>query len=392
MNRINLDWMTSYLDAHGCHYDIQSFSHRLSDQEMTEMTDAQGVALLRTQAVRVDGRVVLLAVKAKSQVDLAKVRDHLGAQTVELLDRNELSEVLPTCPGGVVPPFSEPLGLPLVIDQSLSLARAVKFRVSPTNDFLRMEFSDFRRLFQPQIQSFQASAFRAGVAEVVPKAIGKAWEQAPSCFLGVSLDNANFEGPRLDAVLKWAGKHYRRVCILVADSIHRITLGILDPTLDEASARQKALATGRAFEDTNAGLFQGVQYACQFEVIRCSDLEADPRFPGFRDDLRALFEAHDRFRVSVRSFSEGFIDKKYAVGQLTDPSGRDQAVDRCVAYFLEELALCAVLRLSGDWPVLIYPGSLSVFTDMIEDGFDSDLEVVRLLRSLISLSLNLKGD
>jgi len=392
MNRVNIDWLTSYLDAHDCHYEINSFSHDFSDQEMMEISEPLGVTLIKTHVARISGRNVMLAVRSKNLLDPDKVKVSFQTEEVSLLPRDAVAEVLPAGVGGEVPPFAPLLHMDLVMDQSVAMAKSVKFRVNSGNDFLRMDFQDFKRLFQPRLNNLQMSSFRAGVSAVVPPSAAKTWELLESCFIGISLDNANFEGARLDAVLRWAGKHFRKVCILVADSIHRITLRILDPSLSEAQARQEALALGKSFAETNEGFFRGKKYACKFDVVFCSDLEGTPSFPPFLRDLKGLFETHQRFQKSVRDFAEGFIEKKYATGQMTDLSTKERSIAWSIDYFLEELALSACLMESGHWPVLVYPGSLTVFTDMIEDGFDSDLPVVTLLHRLVSLSLNLKGD
>lgn len=391
MNRTNLDWLTSYLDANDCKYEIDSFSHDFSDQEMVEMTEQLGVTFIKTQVVQVGGKHTILAVRSKNLLDPEKVRNSFQSNDVAFLQKKDVLEAFPECPGGIVPPFGSLLDMDVVLDQSVALSKAVKFRVSPENDFLRMEYQDFRRLFQPRLNNLHMSSFRAGVASVVPASATKTWDRNESCFIGISLDNANFEGPRLDAVLKWAGKHFGKTCILIADSIHRITLGILDPTLSPEAARSLALAEGRKFAEDNEAFFQGKKYACRFELVYCSELEKSPSFVPFLKDLRRLYEEHPRFQRSVVTFAEGFIDKKVSSGGL-DASRRDECVGLSIDYFLEELALCACLKKEGSWGVLVYPGSLTVFTDMIEDGFDSDLEVVSHLRSLISLSLNLKGD
>jgi len=392
MNRTNLDWLTSYLDANECRYEIDSFSHDFSDQEMVEMTEQLGVTFIKTQVIQVGGRHTILAVRSKNLIDPEKVRNSFQTKEVEFLEKKDILESFPLCPGGVVPPFGSLLDMDVVLDQSVALSKAVKFRVSPENDFLRMDFQDFKRLFKPRMNNLHMSSFRAGVTSVVPVSETKTWEAKESCFIGISLDNANFEGPRLDAVLKWAGKHFRTTGILIADSIHRITLQILDPSLSEEEARVRALLDGKAFAEKNEAFFSGKKYACRFELVACSDLEKSPSFLPFRDDLRRLYSEHDRFRLSVHGFAEGFIDKKFSADALPDPERRQKSIQMSVDYFLEELALCACLMKEGSWPVLVYPGSLTVFTDMIEDGFDSQLEVVTLLRSLISLSLNLKGD
>ena len=388
MNRTNLDWLTSYLDANECRYVIDSFSHDFSDQEMVEMAEQSGVTFIKTHVVQVGGKHTIVAVRSKNLLDPEKVKSSFQAD-VEYLNKGDILENFPACSGGIVPPFGQLLDMELVMDQSVALAKAIKFRVSPENDFLRMDFQDFKRLFKPRLNNLHMSSFRAGVAAVVPASAAKTWEQKQSCFIGVSLDNANFEGPRLDAVLRWSGKHFRKVCILVADSIHRITLQIADPTLSEQGARVKALAAGRRFVESNEAFFQGKKYACSFEFVYCSNLEDRAAFLPFRDDLRKLFVEHERFHRSVESFAEGFVAKKFDGGDAAVTAAR---VAMSIDYFLEELALCACLAQSRTWPVLVYPGSLSVFTDMIEDGFDSKLEVVALLRTLISLSLNLKGD
>ncbi|WP_207631944.1 tRNA-dependent cyclodipeptide synthase [Photorhabdus sp. RW14-46] len=75
------------------------------------------------------------------------------------------------------------------------------------------------------INSFlRNNQYRAKIAFVSPQSRRNTFKSETECFLGVSLENRNFQSNRFHTLVKWASQRFSICKILIGDSIHRITL------------------------------------------------------------------------------------------------------------------------------------------------------------------------
>ena len=96
-------------------------------------------------------RYVMCVVPAPRKVDLAKLRDHLGADSVELADEDEIAKLFPDCELGAEPPFGNLYELPTLMDKALEQDDHVVLQAGTHGKAIRMSMADYKRLVRPQI-------------------------------------------------------------------------------------------------------------------------------------------------------------------------------------------------------------------------------------------------
>lgn len=226
------------------------------------------------------------------------------------------------------------------------------------------------------------SRYKAKIASVSPPAMRTRFENEDACFLGVSLENAHFTRPKLEAMLEWIAKRFRRCTLLVGDSIHRITLESTRGFRPETALRE-ALALGDRFIALNDDLVAAFRDRILFRYETCGAVQRSPDYARYHSELRRQYATDEAFRVSVQSFARQYHRRTW---DLLDEETRVRRLDRSCDYFLEEFAVFACLRRRG-LGVMVYPGAFSTLEE-IARGFHPN--ACAELHGLTIVSLQIK--
>ncbi len=224
--------------------------------------------------------------------------------------------------------------------------------------------------------------YRAKIIFVSPESQRNKFENYKSCFCGVSLENSNFIRPKLIASLEWISNRFSFCCVLIGDSIHRITLESLQD-LNPEEAKDKALFLGQEFLYREKSIFSQFDKACKFKFVFCSQIQQYHDYAQYHESLKNLYKEDTLFRTSVRAFGEKFHKKKQSQLSLEELERR---IEKSSDYFLEEFAIFACLQRRG-YPVMVYPGSFSTLTEIAEGKHPNALQE---LKDLTVVSLQLK--
>jgi tRNA-dependent cyclodipeptide synthase len=250
---------------------------------------------------------------------------------------------------------------------------------------------DFRRVVNPRSGEFSRREspplYRAKVARLSPLSAAPGLKEERGCLLGISLENEEFERPeRLGATLEWIDDNFDECLVVIADSIHRLTLQIRDPGLGEAEALGQAIALGRRFRESNQPLFEAYSRRCRFTIVSMSD-------PAYRDPQRERIRPLERFqgvsgkyRQVVGTFARDFVHRQPADAVRADRSLMEDDLRRVSRYLIEEAAFCELVEDLWNIRVLVYPGSLGPFREISEGKIPEAPEGLRRLR-LVSLDL-----
>ncbi|EWC64439.1 hypothetical protein UO65_0046 [Actinokineospora spheciospongiae] len=235
----------------------------------------------------------------------------------------------------------------------------------------------------PALSEVRATRYKAKVESVSPKANRTAFEDADECFLGVSLENDSFDVPKLEGIVEWISRRFRRCTVLVGDSIHRLTLSAT-AALSPEPALARALELGREFIADRQPVFDLFSDRTDFTVVTCAEVRWWADHDGFHRRLRSQFAEDPVFRASVESFG-----RRYHSRGATDLDGQELAKRVAISseYFLEEFAVFCCLRARG-LSVMVYPGSFSSLAEVAEGAHP---DAPRELRDLTVVSLQLKG-
>ena len=231
----------------------------------------------------------------------------------------------------------------------------------------------------PRSKLILGSQYRAKIDSVAPLAARNSFEQLDSCFLGVSLENSNFQPAKLEAMVEWISRRFSHCLVLVGDSIHRINIE-LTRSLDPESALLEALEIGRAFVREQEHIFNAFGEQTKFTFETCSQIQTWEDYAHFYQCLQIFFESNAKFRSSVEEFSRNYQIRKSP--NLSDAL-LEQRIRRSCDYFLEEFAIFACLQKRG-FSVMLYPGAFSTLTEIVNGDYPDIFEEIKQLR-IVSL-------
>jgi Ala-tRNA(Pro) deacylase len=146
--------LKSYLDQH--HVAYESIHHRrdYTSQEAAADTHTPGKEFAKTVILAVDDRFGMFVLPAIRQVDLEKVKRKLGAKKVRLASEDELAKISADCEVGAMPPFGTLYELPVYVSPLITQDRLITFNAGTHEDAVRMLYSDYEKLAQPQSIDF----------------------------------------------------------------------------------------------------------------------------------------------------------------------------------------------------------------------------------------------
>ncbi|ATB45501.1 aminoacyl-tRNA deacylase [Corallococcus macrosporus] len=157
-----------YLRRNGVRFERYWHPRAVSAQEVAESLHVSGWRVAKSVIVMADRQPWIVVVPAAGTVDLDQVRHTLGARHVRLATEQEFSGHFPDCEVGAEPPFGELYGLPVAVDESLSLAERLLFRAGSHEETLELRFQDFATLEWPLVASFIEQAQQRQAASGVP--------------------------------------------------------------------------------------------------------------------------------------------------------------------------------------------------------------------------------
>ncbi|MCY1036330.1 YbaK/EbsC family protein [Corallococcus sp. BB11-1] len=143
-----------YLRRHRVPFERYAHARAVTAPELVEVLNVPGWRVAKSVIVKANRQPWIVVVPALASVDLHRVRDTLGVHTVRLATEPEFVDHFPGCEPGAEPPFGELYGLPVAVDETLSLNERVLFRAGSHEEALELRFQDFARLEWPLVASF----------------------------------------------------------------------------------------------------------------------------------------------------------------------------------------------------------------------------------------------
>jgi Ala-tRNA(Pro) deacylase len=156
--------LREFLDRNRIQYLVISHSVAYTAQGIAALTHTPGKELAKTVMVMIDGRLAMAVVPASFRVDLHRLKQHLGADSVELASEFEFRDRFPDCETGSMPPFGNLYNMDVFVDQSLVEDKEIAFNAGSHRELVRMKFADFRDLVKPAMLPLAASRARMHAA------------------------------------------------------------------------------------------------------------------------------------------------------------------------------------------------------------------------------------
>ena len=142
--------LKEFLDSRGVKYVSVKHSLAYTAQEVAASAHVSGKEMVKTLAVKLDGKMALVALPASEKVDLHQVSESTGAKNVELATEAEFGSRFPGCDVGAMPPFGHLYGMDTYVTESLTKDREIAFNAGTHTEVIRMSYDDFDRLETPK--------------------------------------------------------------------------------------------------------------------------------------------------------------------------------------------------------------------------------------------------
>lgn len=153
--------LKDYLDDNNTKYTTITHSLAYTAQELAEIMHVPGRQWAKSIAIEVDGKPALAVLPAHHRINLAKLKQALGAQQLEILSEQRFSSHFPGCELGAMPPFGNLFNLPVFVSRDLRDDEQIVFNAGTHRDAIRLGYADFERLVQPVVCEFSEVAAKA---------------------------------------------------------------------------------------------------------------------------------------------------------------------------------------------------------------------------------------
>lgn len=146
-----------FLDAYNVKYVVISHSKAYTAQGIAAIAHISGKELAKTVILKLDGDLAMAVLPAPYQLDLEKLRHLTGVGQVELASEREFKQHFRDCETGAMLPFGNLYGIPVYVEENLTLDHEIAFNAGSHYELIRMAYADFDRLVKPEVMEFAAS-------------------------------------------------------------------------------------------------------------------------------------------------------------------------------------------------------------------------------------------
>lgn len=140
-----------YLDENGIEYQIAEHPLAYTAAEVAGKQHIPGKQMIKAVIVKTEEEFIMCVLPAIHMVDFEKLKHVLNVEDLELAEENDLKSLFPEYDLGAEPPFGHLYGLKVFVDSILNEDDEVVFNAGTHTDVVKLKFSDFVRLVEPQI-------------------------------------------------------------------------------------------------------------------------------------------------------------------------------------------------------------------------------------------------
>jgi Ala-tRNA(Pro) deacylase len=159
--------LRNFLDRERVKYVTIAHSPAYAACEIARSAHIEGRNFAKTVIINMDGRLAMAVLPASEKLDLARLKQALGAKHVRLALEPEFDRLFPGCEPGAMPPFGNLYGMEVFVAKSLTADDQIAFNAGSHAELVRMAYQDFERLVRPIVASLSVESLPAGEVESV---------------------------------------------------------------------------------------------------------------------------------------------------------------------------------------------------------------------------------
>ncbi|MDE1462900.1 tRNA-dependent cyclodipeptide synthase [Spartinivicinus poritis] len=384
MNEV--DQLKKIFDHHQTKYITINFSQFCSESELQLLSDLKYIKLVKVSLVQLSGALKLLVYPEGNSLCIDKIKSSLKCTSVEIVSNAEIKKCFPSIKSTTLLPFGDLYGTETFVDQALIRAKKIAFFSKNKDELIVLNYDDYSKIIKPEYNNISNKSLMAIKSFVAPKEKRNYLNKYKKCFFGVSLQNENFsDDKRLAASLDWISNNFEYCEVLVGDYIHRLTLQIIDCSLDDNDSYDKALQLGREFVSDKIELFAKYSSSCQFEIKYMSEYHRDSCYSHHRKNFLEFIECNQHYNHILTKFANTFVQRLINTKSLS-LTDKERGVALSRKYLIDEGAIFSQ-AVSKGYNVLVYPGSIDPFIHISEGNYRY---APKLLKEMVCVGLSLK--
>lgn len=138
--------LIAWLESHHIPYELHEHPKTYTAAETAHAEGTDPRTFAKVVGVRTsDGSNALVVVDASDQVDLGRLREAMGVSRVALLSEEELSDLLPDCDVGTLPPIPELVKVPVYVDEAVRADEKISFHAGSHRYTVRVDRTSWER-------------------------------------------------------------------------------------------------------------------------------------------------------------------------------------------------------------------------------------------------------
>ena len=140
-----------YLQSNNVPFERRPHLRAITAQALAASLHVTGFQVAKTVILHAQDRQWLCVTSAPDTLDLDRVAEVLGVESLRLANESEFADLFPQCEVGAEPPFGQLYGLPVVMDEHLRQAERLWFRAGSHTEAIELRFQDFLNLEEPML-------------------------------------------------------------------------------------------------------------------------------------------------------------------------------------------------------------------------------------------------
>ena len=143
-----------FLDKSAVSYQVSEHLSAFTAQQMAAAEHEPGRFVAKPVVIKADGEYMMCVLSACCKIDMGKLKDQLGADSVELAEELQIGRIFDDCELGAEPPFGNLYDLPTVMDKALEKDDHIKFQAGTHEKAISMSMDDYLKAVKPKVLEF----------------------------------------------------------------------------------------------------------------------------------------------------------------------------------------------------------------------------------------------
>ncbi len=143
--------LKSYLKKHDIKYETISHANAITASETAQAAHISGKQLAKSVAVKIDGKMTLVALPSNRRLNVREFRDATKANNVEIMHEYEFQNKFDECEVGAMPPLGDLYNVDIYLADSLAQQKWIAFNAGNHHELLKMRAKDYLELVHPKI-------------------------------------------------------------------------------------------------------------------------------------------------------------------------------------------------------------------------------------------------